>query len=77
MNRTNPIASRVLPMAGRRLPANWQQQAAQDQGDGFDRRDLESMWRTPQWSAKQHEDENIGQAARLIAPSWSELFGSR
>lgn len=79
MNRTtptNPIAGRVLPMAGRQLPANWQQ-TAQNPGGSFDRRDLENLWRTPQWAAKQHEDENIGQAARLTAPSWGELFGSR
>jgi len=77
MKRTNPIAARVLPLAGRQLPPDWQQQAAQNRSQAYDQRDLENLWRTPQWSAKQHEAKNIGQAARLTPPTWEEMFGKR
>ena len=77
MKRTNPIAATVQPLAGRSLPADWQRQVAQNHCGNYDQRDLENLWRTPQWSAKQGEVDNIQQAARLTQPSWSELFGHR
>lgn len=72
----NPIATRVLPLAARQLPADWQNKAA-SAGGTFDRRDLENLWRTPQWSAKINA-ENVQRESRLARhPSWDELLGER
>jgi hypothetical protein len=77
MKRNNPIAARVLPLAGRQLPPDWQQQAAQNRSQAYDQRDLENMWRTPEWSAKINA-ENVQREARLTRhPSWDELLGER
>jgi hypothetical protein len=63
---TNPIAARVEVLPGRRLEAKWQQNL-ENVGGAYDRRDLENMWREPQWSAKTNSTttENVIQAARL------------
>jgi hypothetical protein len=59
----NPIAARVEALPGRRLEAKWQQNL-ENVGGAYDRRDLENMWRTPNWSSKLTA-ENVIQNARL------------
>jgi hypothetical protein len=59
----NPIAARVEALPGRRLEAKWQQNL-ENVGGTFDRRDLENMWRNPDWSSKLTA-ENVIQSARL------------
>ena len=59
----NPIAARVEAMPGRRLESKWQQNL-ENVGGAYDRRDLENMWRTPNWSSKLTA-ENVIQNARL------------
>jgi len=56
----------VQPLAGRKLQSGWQQNLG-NVGGTYDRRPLEDLWRTPQWSAKTNSTttENIIQAARL------------
>ena len=65
-NRKNPIAAVVQPLAGRQLPSDWKLQT-NDFGGNFDRRDLENMWRTPNWNSKLSADnvDNIIRASRL------------
>lgn len=66
MKRTNPVAVRVMPLAGQQLPPGWDRQAA-SMGGTFDRRDLSQLWREPQWTAKPSSatSDNIIQQARL------------
>jgi hypothetical protein len=59
----NPIAARVEALPGRRLEAKWQQNL-ETVGGTFDRRDLENMWRNPEWSSKINS-ENVVRGARL------------
>ena len=65
-NRKNPIAAVVLPLQGRQMPSDWKLQT-NDFGGNFDRRDLENMWRTPNWNSKPSADnvDNIIRASRL------------
>jgi hypothetical protein len=73
----NPIAARVEAMQGRRLPAEWRKNT-ENAGGTYDRRDLENMWRQPQWTGKPLSGtENMIQAARLKQPSWHDLFGNQ
>jgi hypothetical protein len=60
--RINPIAAMVQPLQGQRLDPNWQQNL--QTGGTFDRRKLEDMWKTPNWSSKINS-ENVTQSARL------------
>jgi hypothetical protein len=74
MKRINPVAITPQAIAGRRLPPDWK---AQTTGGNYDQRDLENMWRTPQWSAKINS-ENVQREARLTRhPSWDDLLGER
>jgi hypothetical protein len=50
-------------LAGRRLENGWDKNIGQV-GGTFDRRDLSSMWKNPQWSSKLTA-ENVAQNARL------------
>ena len=67
---TNPIAITAQPLAGRQLPADWQRTAAET-GGNFDRRDLSSLWKTPQWTSKLNgvNVENIVRSSRLSSAS--------
>jgi hypothetical protein len=69
---TNPIAITPQALAGRRLEANWQQNL--ETGGTFDRRKLEDMWKTPQWSSKTNP-ENVIRDARLS--TWKEVTGEK
>jgi hypothetical protein len=64
--RKNPINAVVQPLPGRQLPSDWKLQT-NDFGGNFDRRDLENMWRTPNWNSKLSADnvDNIIRASRL------------
>jgi len=55
----------IVPAAlpGRRLEGGWDAQLG-NVGGTFDRRDLNSMWKDPQWSSKLTA-ENVVQNARL------------
>jgi hypothetical protein len=67
----NPIAIRVLPMAGRPLPADFHRAPAPAAGN-FDQRDLSSLWKNPQWTSKLNGDNvaNVVRSSRLSsAPS--------
>lgn len=66
MKKTNPIACRVQALPGHSLEAEWQQNL-ETVGGTFDRRDLENMWRQPNWSSKASAaaDENLIRNARL------------
>jgi hypothetical protein len=55
------ITPNALP--GRRLEAGWDKELSQI-GGTFDKRDLNSMWKNPQWSSKLTA-ENVIQNARL------------
>ena len=48
------------------MPSDWKLQT-NDFGGNFDRRDLENMWRTPNWNSKLSADnvDNIIRASRL------------
>ena len=59
----NPIAARVEALPGRRLEAKWQQNL-ENVGGTYDRRDIENMWRNPNWASKLTA-ENVIQNARL------------
>lgn len=59
----NPIAARVEALPGRRLESKWQQNL-ENVGGAYDRRELENMWRTPNWASK-ITAENVIQNARL------------
>ena len=69
----NPIAIRVEALPGRRLEANWQQ-SLEKTGGTYDRRDLENMWKTPNWSSKINSD-NVIRDARLS--TWKETLGEK
>jgi hypothetical protein len=64
--KQNPIAIRVQPMAGRQMPSDWNQKT-NEFGGTFDRRDLSSMWKNPNWSSKLNGDniENLVRNSRL------------
>lgn len=62
--RTNPIAARVLPHPGQKLPADFNEKS-QGHGGTYDRRDLANLWKSPNWSAKPQADPNIIRDARL------------
>ena len=72
--KQNPIAIRVQPMAGRQMPSDWNQKT-NDFGGTFDRRDLENLWRTPNWSSKLNGDnvENLIRNSRLSSPTASGI----
>jgi hypothetical protein len=69
----NPIAIRVQANAGRRLENGWNAQLG-NVGGTFDRRDLSSMWKNPQWSGKS-SPENLVQDARLT--TWEDITGKK
>lgn len=61
----NPIAAMVQPLAGQKLPDNFMQTTA-NFGGTYDKRDLSSLWKNPQWSGKLSADNiNITQQSRL------------
>ena len=64
--KKNPIAAVVQPLQGIQMPGDWQKQT-QNFGGNFDRRDLENMWRTPNWNSKLSADnvDNVIRASRL------------
>lgn len=68
----NPVAARVETMGGRRLPADWAK--GQNPDTVYDQRDLENMWKSPQWSAKINSD-NVVRNSRLSA--WNEILGEK
>lgn len=74
--KKNPIAISVQPIAGRQMDPNWQKQT-QDYGGNFDRRDLENMWKTPNWNSKLNSDnvDNLTRNSRLssYAPTASGI----
>lgn len=49
MNRPDRFIS-AQPLPGRRLQPGELQRAAATAGGTFDRRDLENMWKSPNWS---------------------------
>lgn len=65
-SKPNPLHAVVLPLQGRQMPKNWQQQT-NDFGGTFDRRDLENLWLTPRWQGKLNGGnvDNISQSSRL------------
>jgi hypothetical protein len=71
----NPVAARVETMGGRRLPADWAK--GQNPDTVYDQRDLENMWKSPQWSAKINAENvtNVTRDARLSA--WTEILGEK
>jgi hypothetical protein len=73
MKKPNPIAACVQPVAGQQLPAEWRKNT-QNAGGTFDRRDLENMWKSPNWSAKLSAD-NVMRDARLS--TWKETLGEK
>ena len=89
----NPIATMNVPMAGQRLPANWQQQAAQRAKSAEEayRQRIENSWRRgfdgPALSAAQAArlgqtagNQELIEQSRLTShqsPAWSELFGQQ
>ncbi|MCP9795939.1 hypothetical protein [Synechococcus lacustris] len=72
--KKNPIAAVVLPLQGRQMEPDWQQKT-KDFGGNFDRRDLENMWRNPQWSSKLSADnvDNIIRNGRLSSTTASGI----
>jgi hypothetical protein len=72
--KRNPIAISVSPLAGRQLDPNWKKSTI-DHGGNFDRRDLSSMWKNPQWSSKLNGDnvENIMRNSRLSSTTASGI----
>jgi hypothetical protein len=64
--KKNPIAAVVQPLQGKQMPGDWQKQT-QEFGGNFDRRDLENMWRTPNWNSKLSGDnvDNVIRTSRL------------
>jgi hypothetical protein len=64
--KKNPIAAVIQPLPGKQMPSDWQKQT-QNFGGNFDRRDLENMWRNPQWSSKLNSDnvDNLTRNSRL------------
>ena len=69
----NPIAITPQLPGGRKLPDNFMQQTA-NHGGLYDRRDLSSLWKDPQWSAKINSD-NVIRDARLS--TWKETLGEK
>ena len=72
----NPIAAVVQPLQGNQMAPDWQKQTS-DFGGNFDRRDLENMWKTPNWNSKLSADnvDNVIRASRLssYAPTASGI----
>lgn len=63
--KPNPIAITPQLPGGQKLPEDFMQQTA-NHGGLYDRRDLSSLWKTPQWSGKLSADNiNLVQGARL------------
>ena len=64
--KKNPIAAVVQPLQGKQMPGDWQK-STQEFGGNFDRRDLENMWKTPNWNSKLSGDnvDNVIRASRL------------
>ena len=60
--KLNPIAARVEALPGRRLEAGWDKNL--ETGGTFDRRPMEELWKSPNWSSKLTA-ENVIQNARL------------
>ena len=73
MKKQNPIAARIEALPGRRLDEGWQQNL-QNTGGTYDRRKLEDMWKTPNWSSKINS-ENVIRDARLS--TWKEVTGEK
>jgi len=69
----NPIAAMVQPLAGQKLPDNFMQETA-NFGGTYDKRDLSSLWKNPQWSGK-ISAENVIRDARLS--TWKETLGEK
>jgi hypothetical protein len=65
------IVPNALP--GRRLEAGWDKELGQI-GGTFDKRDLSSLWKNPQWSGKSGS-ENLIQDARLT--TWEDITGKK
>ena len=65
------ITPNALP--GRRLEAGWDKELGQI-GGTFDKRDLSSLWKNPQWSGKSGS-ENLIQDARLT--TWEDITGRK
>ena len=72
--KRNPIAITPLPLAGRQLDPNWKK-STDEFGGTFDRRDLQNLWRKPNWSAKLNGDnvENIMRNSRLSSTTASGI----
>jgi hypothetical protein len=74
MKKATPhIAITPQALAGRQLPSNWRENA-QNAGGTYDRRDLENLWKSPNWSSKLN-CENVIRDARLT--SWNEIVGEK
>jgi hypothetical protein len=58
----NPLHAQVQPLPGRPLPADFNEKT-QNHGGNYDRRDLESLWKRPNFTGKNYE--NITRAAML------------
>ena len=61
-------------MAGRQMAPDWKQKT-NEFGGTFDRRDLENLWRNPNWSSKLNGDniENLVRNSRLSSPTASGI----
>lgn len=59
----NPLGT-IHNATGRPLPVDFIEKS-KNYGGNYDRRDLENLWRTPQWSAKPPADPNVVRDARL------------
>lgn len=71
--RTNPIAARVLPQQGQRLPSDFNAIPIARTPFGtlqMDTRPLEELWKAPQWAGK--GQDNATQQARLNGPLQQE-----
>ena len=69
----NPIAITPQALPGRRLQPGWDKNL-ETVGGTFDRRRLEDLWKTPNWSGKSN-GENLIQDARLS--TWKETLGEK
>ena len=69
MKKVNPIAAMVQPLAGKQLSPDWKK-STDEFGGNFDRRDLSSMWKNPQWASKLNGDnvDSIIRSSRLSSP---------
>jgi hypothetical protein len=66
MNRRNPVAINIQPLAGQRLPDGWRKQTA-DVGGTYDRRNWGEVFNQPQWRGQSSvaATDNITQNSRL------------